>query len=97
MPRRSIAALPLVALFLAACGHPATKEDCERIIDKTAELKLREDHVSDPEVIAKQIEGYKEARGDEQMKKCMGKTITEQALRCVDRAETSDAVDACLY
>jgi hypothetical protein len=84
-------------IFVVGCGHPATKEDCDRIIDKTAELKLKEENVTDPSVIEKQIAGYKEQYGDDVMQKCLGKTITRQALDCVTHAESSDAVDKCLY
>ena len=70
--------------------------DCQRIIEKTAELKLKEDNVRE-EDIPKQIAGYKEARGDEAMKKCVGRTITKEALTCVEMAQTSDALDKCLY
>jgi hypothetical protein len=86
----------VIALAAVGCGHPASKDDCERIIDKTAELKLKEDNVREEE-IPKQIEGYKEARGDEAMKKCVGRTITKEALTCVEMAQSSDALDKCLY
>jgi hypothetical protein len=98
MRRLPLVSIPaaFLALFLAGCGHPATREDCERIIDKTAELKLKEDNVKD-EDIPKQIQGYKEARGDEAVQKCVGRTITKEALTCVQMAQTSDALDKCLY
>ena len=85
-----------VAVAVVGCGHPATEGDCHRIIEKTAELKLREDNVRE-EDISKQIAGYKEARGDEAMKKCVGRTITKEALTCVEMAQSSDGLDKCLY
>ena len=85
-----------LAVAAIGCGHPATEGDCQRIIEKAAELKLKEDNVRE-EDIPKQIAGYKEARGDEAMKKCVGRTITKEALTCVEMAQTSDALDKCLY
>ncbi len=96
-PRASRSTVALFAfMMLAACGHPATEDDCEHIIDKAAELKLKEDNVADKD-IPKQIAGYKDARGADAMKKCVGRTITKEALTCVEMAQSSDALDKCLY
>jgi len=84
------------ALGLAGCGHPATVDECNTIIAKSAELELRAQNVSDPAIIAQRIEAVKTARGDELLKRCVGKRITERAVACVAKAQTPVEVDKCL-
>lgn len=90
------ACLASAAVALAACGHPATEAECNTIIAKSAELELRAQNVTDPAVIAQRTEAVKAARGDELLKKCVGKRITDRALACVSRATTPEEVDKCL-
>lgn len=84
------------AVALTGCGHPATAEECNTIIAKSAELELRAQNVTDPAVIAQRTEAVKAARGEELLKKCVGKRITDRALACVSRAGTPREVDQCL-
>ena len=94
--RTLLLALCLAAPGLAGCGRPATVEECNAIIAKSAELELRAQNVTDPATIAKRIEAVKATRGEELLKHCVGKRITDRALACVGRAESSKEVDACL-
>ena len=98
LPSRALAALflPAAALFLGACGHPASIEDCNFIITKSAELELHAQNVTDPATIAKRTEAVKAARGEELLRRCVGKRITDRALACVGRAATPKDVDRCL-
>lgn len=94
---RSVAWISIAAAMLSSgCGHPATRAECEMILKKSAELKLRE-RTDDSSAIADQVEAFKNARGEELIAKCEGKTLTDAALRCVERAESPAAVDQCLY
>ena len=90
----------LVALLFAAlcsgCGHPATREECDAIFEKSAEVELRAQNVSDPAQIADRIKEAREARGNELMAKCLGKRITDSAVACVRAATTSEQIDRCL-
>src|SRR6185369_5347867 len=69
--------LPAAALVLGACGHPATTEECNFIITKSAELELRAQNVTDPDTIAKRTEAVRAARGPELLRRCVGKRITD--------------------
>lgn len=89
-------ALPGAALLIAGCGHPATADECNAIIAKSAELELRAQNVTDPAIIAERIEAVKKQRGEELLQRCVGKRITERALACVGRATSPKEVDACL-
>ncbi len=85
------------AFLLTGCGHPATREECTLIIDKSAELTLREQGEPSPEFLAERVRAFKEAQGEELLEKCVGRPITASALECVQRAETAAGVDRCLY
>ncbi len=82
--------------LLVGCGHPASAEECNAIIAKSAELELRAQNVTDPAVIAQRTQAVKTARGEELLKRCVGKRITERALSCVSHAASPKEVDACL-
>ncbi len=96
MPRAPLH-VPALLILLSACGHPATRDECESILTKSAELKLKEDNVTDPKKVEEKLDGLKQSKGDELLKSCVGRTITKSALECVGNAQSSDAVDACLY
>lgn len=89
-------AIAFAASALAGCGRPATVEDCNAIIAKSAELELRAQNITDPVVIQQRTEAVKVARGEELLKRCVGKRITESALACVSRAGSPREVDKCL-
>jgi predicted transcriptional regulator len=84
-----------LAVLSAACSHPATPEECEKILEKTAELKLRE-RFSDPVQIEEQIAAYKRSQGEKVIDKCVGKKINEGTIGCIEKAESQDQIDTCL-
>ena len=98
LPSRLLA-LCFVSLSIAAgCGHPATRDECVSIFTKSAELSLREQKVEHPEVIRSRTEQFMASdEGQELIKQCEGKRITESALRCVEKAESAEQIDSCLY
>jgi hypothetical protein len=87
----------LLAPIVGACGHPATREECQLILDKSAELKLREQELDDAAVFDERLKSFRETRGEELIQKCIGRTITASAIDCVKRADSASAVDRCLY
>lgn len=87
----------LIACGVLACGHPATREECELLLEKSAELELEGQNITDPAVVSERIGAYKQARGDDVIAGCLGKTMTHAALACVRRAESAEAFDRCLY
>jgi hypothetical protein len=90
-----LAALALGA-HLSGCGHPATREECDELFAKNAEIELRAQRVSDPKVIADRVAAARAAEGDAFAGRCMGRRITKGALECVRRAATAEEVDRCL-
>jgi hypothetical protein len=86
------------AVALAACGHPATRAECEAIVDKSAELAIREEHkITDPKIIEERVAAVRESRGEELIKKCIGRRMTKNALACVRAAQDDAAVESCFY
>jgi hypothetical protein len=89
-------ALLASAALLAACGHPATREECDELFTKNAEIELRAQKVVDPKQIADRLAAARSAEGQAFADKCVGRRITPRALDCVRRATTADQVDRCL-
>jgi len=85
-----------LSLLAAACGHPATRAECDEIITKSAEIELKAQNVLDPAEIEKRTADVRKARGDELLAKCVGRRITASALTCVRGASTAEQVDRCL-
>ena len=97
----SIAAGVVLGLLAAACGHPASEEECRVILERIVELELKSQKVNDPNELAKR---RNEALGispdggrSDMLEGCVGRHITDRALTCVKNAETaSDITEHCL-
>jgi hypothetical protein len=88
-----------VVLFvgLAGCGRPATEAECTRIFERSAELELAAQNVTDPTLVTTRVAALRADRGEELIKKCIGRRITAEAIACVERATSPSGVDACFY
>lgn len=84
-----------LALCIAGCGRKATRADCEAVVDKNVEVKLRADGVTDPPLVEKRKEELR-ASLKEDIDKCVGKRVTDAMLTCVKGAETAEQIDKCL-
>lgn len=94
---RWCAALVLGSATLAGCGHPATREECDQLLAKSAEIELRGQSVTDPKMIAERTSAARATpRGVEFASQCIGKRITAGALECVSKATTAEQFDHCL-
>ncbi len=91
-------ALVALALGLAAtgCGHPATREECDELFAKNAELELRGRNITDADVIKDKISQARTAEGESFATHCLGRRVTASALACVRKATTSAELDRCL-
>jgi hypothetical protein len=87
--------LLVVALLVAACGRKATSDDCQLIVDRAVELKMKELNLDDPAAIAKrqaQLRGELEG----QMRDCVGRRVTDKMMGCVRSAPTSGDLEQCV-
>jgi hypothetical protein len=81
---------------MLGCGRPATKADCEHIVERIVELELKQAKVTDAEDVREQMTETKAAFRQRAMDQCVGKRITDRALTCVRTAKTSkELVDEC--
>ncbi len=89
-------ALAAASVLFAGCGHPASREECTVIFDRSAELELRAQRVTDPAMVEERVAAVRSARGDELIGKCVGRRITDRAMTCVKASQTDDEMDHCL-
>lgn len=82
----------LASALLAACGRPATQEDCDFIVGRIAELELSDTKSADPAEVAKQVAETKHEFQAKAKRECVGKRVTERALRCVRGAKTAEEI-----
>ncbi|MDC0685860.1 MULTISPECIES: hypothetical protein [Sorangium] len=83
-------------LLLAGCGHPASRDECEAIFRRSAEIELRAQNVVDPKIVEERTAAVRDARGKELIDRCVGRRITDAAMVCVRQATTPEQVDKCL-
>jgi hypothetical protein len=79
----------LAALFFAACGRPATEAECKEILHRTAALEMK-GRLGNKDLIEQEITVIAESMREQMMKKCVGKRITDDALKCVRSAKTAE-------
>lgn len=79
-----------------ACGHPASKDDCEVIFARSAEVEILAKNVTDPNEIARAVADARVSKGQAAIQDCVGKRITDDALRCVREAKAGIDLDRCL-
>ena len=87
--------LMVTSFALVACGRKATREDCEMVVDRNIEVKLKSDGVTDPAIIQKRKDELK-PNLKEDIDKCVGKRVTDGRMKCVKTAETPEQIDKCL-
>jgi hypothetical protein len=88
--------VPVLALALG-CGHPATEKECQEIADKVTELELAASPVGrDPETRKEQLERTRSWVKESQLKSCVGRRITDGAMKCVRAAtKAQEITDSC--
>jgi hypothetical protein len=97
-PRAALVASTALAALaaLSGCGHPASREECDELFAKNAEIELAAQRVTDPKVVADRTAAARAAEGDAFAGRCLGKRITQRALSCVRKATSAEQLDHCL-
>jgi small lipoprotein (TIGR04454 family) len=95
MTRRPLL-IAVALLALTACGHPASVEECEEIVERITRLELaeRQDGL-DSNAIALEVETTKQEMKERTMKECVGRRITKAAMSCVRGSKKSKEVEEC--
>lgn len=96
LPLYLVAPALLALAFLAGCGHPATKAECDELFAKSAELELSAQRITDPKLVADRVAAARAAEGDTFVGHCQGRRITKSALECIRHATSSEQLDRCL-
>ena len=89
-----VAAFAWAALALG-CGRKATRADCELVVDKNVEVKLKADGLTDPALVQKRKDELRASLRDD-IDKCVGKRVTDHMLDCVREAQKPEEIDKCL-
>lgn len=92
---RPVKIASVLLLGVAACGRPATREDCELIIDRNVELQMKQMQITDQPSIDKRKAEIRATMSD-QLNGCIGKRVTDKMMNCVKKAQTADEIDQCL-
>jgi hypothetical protein len=81
---------------LAACGKPATVEDCEHIMARITELEMKAANVSNPASIQAQVERTKQMFHSAAQGECVGRRLSQATRDCVDQAQSArQIVEEC--
>lgn len=80
---------------LTGCGRKASRADCEAVVDKNVEVKLRADGVTDPDIVARRKDELRASLKDD-IDRCVGRRITDGMMVCVKGAQTAEQIDKCL-
>ncbi|OQX66845.1 MAG: hypothetical protein B6A08_18305 [Sorangiineae bacterium NIC37A_2] len=98
LPRFVLGTIGLgLGVLALGCGRPATEEECLEILRKSAELELLARLDNDRAAVDKELEAIENAMRPAMMERCVGKRISEGALKCVRSATTADEIiSVCL-
>jgi hypothetical protein len=90
-----VAVLALASSLGFGCGRRATDADCQLIVDRSVELQMKDMKDTDPDTIAKT---QAQLRGElaDQIKDCVGRRVTDSMMACVQKAQTSSELEACV-
>jgi hypothetical protein len=89
-------------LFLGAllaatgCGHRATVQECEEIVERVARLELERAKVG-PAMLASELKIAKESFKKDMGKRCVGRRVTEKAMSCVRSAKSSQEIEEVCF
>jgi hypothetical protein len=86
----------LAVVLQAGCSRPATVEECEYIVRRVAELRLRST-VGRSADARKQADALTRQLENEIRKECVGMPLTDGAMACVRRATTPRQVIECFH
>ena len=92
MRRSGVCLLLSLALGFFACGRPATVQECEEIANRVAVLEFEAAAKSTTPPKPEQVQMIRARVHDAMLKGCVGKRITERALRCVRQAKSAESI-----
>jgi hypothetical protein len=83
--------------FVVGCGHKATPEECQYLVDRTVELTLKDrGKDASPEELSEAQEAQRKALAGDIKEQCQGRRISEGMLKCARAAQTSEELADCM-
>ncbi len=79
-----------------ACGRPATKADCELIVDRTVELTMNEMSNNNREAVERKKTELHTKLQATVLTECVGRRISDKTMACVRSASTVKQLEGCL-
>lgn len=79
-------------LILSACGHPASVQECEEIVETIVRLELKEIDAGN-QAVAEEVRDAKAAMRGDMMKRCVGRRVTDSAMQCVREAKSAARIE----
>jgi hypothetical protein len=86
----------LLCAALAGCFREATLADCQLVVDRTVELKLRELKTTQSEIVKKKQAEFRRELEESIRSECVGRRIAESTLTCVRNADRLATLEKCL-
>lgn len=89
--------VPLLALMVVGCGHKATPEECQFLVDRSVELTLKElEKDAGPEELAQAQETQRKQLAADMKEQCQGRRISDGMMKCARAAQTSEELADCM-
>ncbi|MCL2825551.1 MAG: hypothetical protein FWD57_16285 [Polyangiaceae bacterium] len=86
----------LTSCLITGC-QSASQQDCERIIDRIVELELKDQGITNPELVRQRKAETHARKQEELVKGCVGKRIGKATMACIESAESSvEITEKCL-
>ncbi len=86
-----LGALSIFAL-VTSCGHPASVPECEEIVERIVRLEMQGADAGTA-AVADEVRATKKELRSDMMKRCVGRRITDGAMRCVRSATSSQQIE----
>jgi len=87
---RLSACVSLLLVCGVGCGRPATREECDEIVVRIAELELKARGIAGNS--ADEVRATKEALEKTTLRDCVGRRISEKAMSCVRSATSTQQI-----
>jgi hypothetical protein len=93
-PRATVKNIGWLAIlaFLTGCGHPASVKECEEIVETIVRLELKEIDAGN-QAVAEEVRDAKAAMRSDMMKQCVGRRITDAAMKCVRESKSAAHIE----
>lgn len=87
---RSLAWLCFLLVCASGCGRPATRAECDEIVERIAELELSARGLKGDN--ADEVKATKDALEKTTLRDCVGRRLSDKAMACVRSAKSTQQI-----